>query len=467
MSLFALSAITAAIRNAGDEQPGGAWTPAQISTSLWLDASDSNTITYSTQPAVQEIADKSGNGRHATQSSAGSQSTWVTDSQNGLAVLHADSSDHYMIQIPSLSNADVVIVLRHYSGQFSLMGGGNTFFPIVSNDSNSEVWRGVGIPAPIVDGVSQNWTARMDAFSDLSGPQWKIFVARDITSSTLTELLRGGQNNNWGFRGEIAEVIVSMDSGFPNYKIIEGYLAHKWGLTGNLPSDHPFKNDSPAIQQDSYRSEILSDGPILYTTFDDWSGKDESGQGNQCVIAGSVTKFLPSLVSGEGKYSIGLTGSGYLILDSVASDLSSEYTLEAWVQTDNTSTGTYGLSLFIAHTSSYGNILRLLHKDEHLRLVKENGTEYQNSTVINDGKPHHIVVVASVNQTRVYVDGQEEIVLNQSISLVNAAHISFGQEYDPGGPSDYFEGLIDELVVYDFPLSPSRVLAHYNAGTLP
>ena len=25
----------------------------------------------------------------------------------------------------------------------------------------------------------------------------------------------------------------------------EGYLAHKWGLTGNLPSDHPFKNISP------------------------------------------------------------------------------------------------------------------------------------------------------------------------------------------------------------------------------
>ena len=25
----------------------------------------------------------------------------------------------------------------------------------------------------------------------------------------------------------------------------EGYLAHKWGLTGNLPSDHPFKNVSP------------------------------------------------------------------------------------------------------------------------------------------------------------------------------------------------------------------------------
>jgi hypothetical protein len=26
---------------------------------------------------------------------------------------------------------------------------------------------------------------------------------------------------------------------------IEGYLAHKWALTGNLPSDHPYKTEPP------------------------------------------------------------------------------------------------------------------------------------------------------------------------------------------------------------------------------
>ena len=25
----------------------------------------------------------------------------------------------------------------------------------------------------------------------------------------------------------------------------EGYLAHKWGLEGNLPDDHPYKNSAP------------------------------------------------------------------------------------------------------------------------------------------------------------------------------------------------------------------------------
>jgi hypothetical protein len=26
---------------------------------------------------------------------------------------------------------------------------------------------------------------------------------------------------------------------------VEGYLAHKWGLTANLPADHPYKNAAP------------------------------------------------------------------------------------------------------------------------------------------------------------------------------------------------------------------------------
>jgi len=30
-----------------------------------------------------------------------------------------------------------------------------------------------------------------------------------------------------------------------DFEKAEGYLAHKWGLTGNLPSDHPFKNVAP------------------------------------------------------------------------------------------------------------------------------------------------------------------------------------------------------------------------------
>ena len=47
-------------------------------------------------------------------------------------------------------------------------------------------------------------------------------------------------------KGEIAEAVAynRVLPGLAREKI-EGYLAHKWGLTGELPTDHPYKNDAP------------------------------------------------------------------------------------------------------------------------------------------------------------------------------------------------------------------------------
>ncbi len=30
-----------------------------------------------------------------------------------------------------------------------------------------------------------------------------------------------------------------------HFQKAEGYLAHKWGLTGSLPSSHPYKSTAP------------------------------------------------------------------------------------------------------------------------------------------------------------------------------------------------------------------------------
>jgi len=46
--------------------------------------------------------------------------------------------------------------------------------------------------------------------------------------------------------GRIAEVVVAntlADAG--DRQRLEGYLAHKWGLQGNLPADHPWKAAPP------------------------------------------------------------------------------------------------------------------------------------------------------------------------------------------------------------------------------
>ena len=46
--------------------------------------------------------------------------------------------------------------------------------------------------------------------------------------------------------GAIGElIVVKGDLSTDGRQIIEGYLAHKWGLEGSLPISHPYKSSPP------------------------------------------------------------------------------------------------------------------------------------------------------------------------------------------------------------------------------
>jgi len=64
---------------------------------LWLDASDSSTVSASGSPLkVSQWDDKSGNGRHATQGTAAAQPSSGVDTQNALNVLTFDGNDNLL-----------------------------------------------------------------------------------------------------------------------------------------------------------------------------------------------------------------------------------------------------------------------------------------------------------------------------------------------------------------------------------
>jgi hypothetical protein len=71
------------------------------------------------------------------------------------------------------------------------------------------------------------------------------------TASNITGpagLRIGAREGAAGFywSGLIMDVIVTLNTlTTANRQSIEGYLAHKWGLTGNLPGAHPYKTVAP------------------------------------------------------------------------------------------------------------------------------------------------------------------------------------------------------------------------------
>lgn len=62
--------------------------------------------------------------------------------------------------------------------------------------------------------------------------------------------------------GEIAEIVV-IDKTLPTavHEQIEGYLAHKYGLAANLPTNHPYKNAAPTSA--NVKRAIVTVSPIL------------------------------------------------------------------------------------------------------------------------------------------------------------------------------------------------------------
>ena len=165
------------LREAEALKRAGTWpivflNPANIAgLQLWLDASDSSTLFDATtggslvaaDGAVARWEDKSGNGRHATQSTSGNRPLRKTGIKNGLGVLRFDGSNDFM----SIANSTAAFKFLH--------DGDSTVFvvlrPGVVANPNTLYWiLGTGIDSDTNDGqtgYNLRYDDRTAALADL------------------------------------------------------------------------------------------------------------------------------------------------------------------------------------------------------------------------------------------------------------------------------------------------------------
>jgi len=249
------------------------WTPSLISTALWLDAADSSTITL-TSGAVSEWRDKSGNARHFSQSTAGSRPTVAAASQNGRDALLCNGTSHHLNGPNSPEPYLIAAVAKTATtSTYRTVYGAQTTSPLPL----SAVYLQTGDPArtlSFVRGVIGDNTST--SFYSTAGvvTSGQFFIAtgyHNITSITArrngtpgstnsnsaslkalsTSIVGAGYYNQLKvdyWPGEIGELIIlsTLGVGLLEAEKIEGYLAHKWGLTANLPANHPYKVNPPA-----------------------------------------------------------------------------------------------------------------------------------------------------------------------------------------------------------------------------
>jgi hypothetical protein len=258
---------------------GRLWSPAQVRPSLWLDAADLSTLSMSGS-SVTELRDKSGNARHATTTVRNPGITRV----NNLNVINFTASSATKLDTPDfniapnrqfcsfavVSGAGLTggsqyprIWVTKGSGDGS--GGGSTYpqgyFGTGPNAGTAmQIAGGADITLPQITGLGTGPLLLTGAFgtAGLAANENSI-SANGGTRSTLTG--QSGALSTTGIRigsdvspsnvsswnSWIGEIIMTLALSFPQVRAVEGYLAHKWGLTANLPAAHPFKNRPPLI----------------------------------------------------------------------------------------------------------------------------------------------------------------------------------------------------------------------------
>jgi len=245
---------------------------------LWLDAADASTVT-TVSGAVSQWNDKSGNGRHATQSTTSRRPLVTPSALNGKQGITFDGVDDFLAFSASILNATHSLfvlfqptlenVIGSVFGQWAAGQAGRYLWSANQGCSgsatsgrlnifNASTTEGscTGALGLALDVAIPSAPVLIGSLSTTGSEQWKLFKDGSQWESATISSLYTGVNSSLGsvnagdptnpFDGVILEV-VSLNSyaDATTRQKLEGYLAHKWGLTANLPAGHPYKTVGP------------------------------------------------------------------------------------------------------------------------------------------------------------------------------------------------------------------------------
>lgn len=219
----------------------------------WYDASDLDLMVRSGD-RVSVLYDKSANSRNAVQTSAAAQPYLISNGLNGRSVLRfLGNSNHMLLQ---------------GTGAFDLTFRGSSFFAVVSKESGTSniiFMSHNNVQTALFHYGTGVYVGSLMGTYEFNSNQYYIIYVRTNVNRSVDVFINGSfaftntihsanepsttslgypQYNTGNHR--IAEIIAfNNNMTDTNQRIIEGYLAHKWGLIEHLPENHPYKSITP------------------------------------------------------------------------------------------------------------------------------------------------------------------------------------------------------------------------------
>ena len=225
-------------------------------------------------------------------------------------------------------------------------------------------------------------------------------------------------------------------------------------------------------QATPYSDAVLADNPVAYYRFEDADANNGSTAANSAstgtAIDGTYTgnsfSLTPNTFGAGLGNAVGVSGGSHVLAtNDSALDLTTGATLEAWISTENTNT--FARIISKERTEAY----QLYFNNNTGRVGVENSltggghTLFTPSSLVSTGWRHVVATFDSTVGWKIFVDG-DQVASDSNTTLIGTNSDPLNLFRDANG-GDSYTGLADEIAIYNYALSETRIDAHYAAAS--
>ncbi len=287
--------------------------------------------------------------------------------------------------------------------------------------------------------------------------------------------------NKWFVIGSIVTVIV--------LTVLVTYMFRPSTKVGDVsiptPTDHCVSVD---IEESEYDKVIINDKPVMYLPLSNVSVQcDDSFQKNEASLTGIVD--LTNLPNGDFVFVFNGTDSSVTVNDNDAFSVSTtgQLTLEAWIRPDTLQfsmqegsgyvhwmgKGEKDSYEYVARMYSYSNSENRPNRISGYAFNPDGGLgvgSYFQDLIVEGEWIYYVLVIniSSTNETspmgytKIYKNGilqdQDDLAELQIIPVNGTAPFRIGTR----DFSSFFEGAIGKVAIYDYELTETQILVHYQ-----
>ncbi len=200
-------------------------------------------------------------------------------------------------------------------------------------------------------------------------------------------------------------------------------------------------------------------GLVGWWKFDESQGKtakDSSGNNHGGTLVGKA-KWAKGRIGGA----VALDGAGSFvqIADKAAFDMADQITIATWVNIH--SVPAEWMAIVTKGDSAWRLSTLMRERQVHFTVNNSSTVVFNSSTTINAGEWHHLAAVYNGSVMQLYVDGRLDATQPWTGGIgKNDADVLIGENVEQ--PNRCFDGLIDDVRIYNYALSESQIKAIAN-----